>query len=189
MKYFIWSFLAHSVTWMCVFFLTVIESPKEAQNSFIFVDFLPLEIGAKGGELEQTSTSPSLLRSQKRVVDSVDHESRVGSVQVSREGSVSSQALDEGLRQSYIHQLKNFIDRRKYYPPLALKLKQSGQVKIRLRIAKNGEFKKVQIASPCPHATLNQAALSLIRGLKKFKPLPSHFQLGDEFIIPMTYQL
>ena len=90
---------------------------------------------------------------------------------------------------TYAQQLKGFIERNKFYPRSALRLKHSGTVKIHLEIAPNGLFKAVHLAENCPHDSLNQAAISLIKKLKRFKPLPPEFVTSKNFVIPIAYQI
>lgn len=90
---------------------------------------------------------------------------------------------------SYADQLKVYLEQNKVYPRSALKLGHTGIVRIKLQINANGTFGEIQIVSPSPFHTLNQAAIDLLRQLGRFKPLPSNFEGEEEFIVPIAYRL
>ena len=103
--------------------------------------------------------------------------------------SSSPSKVAQAARLTYAQQLKGFIERNKFYPRSALRLKHSGTVKIHLEIAPDGQFTAVHLAENCPHDSLNKAALSLIKRLKRFKPLPPEFVTSKNFVIPIAYQI
>lgn len=90
---------------------------------------------------------------------------------------------------SYVQQLKLYLEQNKRYPRTALRLRQSGTVKIRLKIKTDGEFGEVEVISPSPFKILNNAAVDLLKGLGRFKPLPEKLDNDEEFVIPIAYQL
>ena len=80
---------------------------------------------------------------------------------------------DEKIISSYAKQLKIYLEKNKNYPRAALRLRQSGVVKVKLQIYKDGRFGDIQVISPSPFDSLNQAAVDLLKHLGSFKPLPS----------------
>jgi periplasmic protein TonB len=94
-----------------------------------------------------------------------------------------------GIELDYAQQLKLFIEKNKFYPRNARKLKQTGLVRLRVEIDRNGNFTHVELVEGSHHPSLNQAALELIRGLQRFKPLPQDLQPGADFMVPIAYQL
>jgi periplasmic protein TonB len=94
-----------------------------------------------------------------------------------------------GIQLDYAQQLKLFIEKNKFYPRNARKLKQTGLVRLRVEIDRNGNFTHVELVEGSHHPSLNQAALELIRGLQRFKPLPQDLQPGADFMVPIAYQL
>ena len=91
------------------------------------------------------------------------------------------------IKLNYVQQLKTYIDENKFYPRAALKLNQTGVVKIRLEITPEGLFKNVTVIRASAHENLNRAALKLVKNLRHFKPLPGIFQGRTPFIIPIAY--
>ena len=68
-------------------------------------------------------------------------------------------------------------------------MEQTGIVKVRLRINAKGEFLNVEVVEPSPYEALNRAALDLVNGLGKFKPLPSSYRGSGEFDFPIRYSI
>ncbi len=91
------------------------------------------------------------------------------------------------IKLNYVQQLKTYIEQNKFYPRAALRLNQTGVVKIRLEIAPDGLFKNVTIVQTSVHENLNRAALKLVKNLRHFKPLPGIFKDSTPFIIPIAY--
>lgn len=90
---------------------------------------------------------------------------------------------------NYAQELKLYIEKNKFYPRSARRLKQAGLVLLHLQIDSEGHFHHIHILEPCNHETLNQAALDLIKKLGRFKPLPKEFANLTDFTIPIAYQL
>ncbi len=90
---------------------------------------------------------------------------------------------------SYAQDLKDFIERNRFYPRRAMVLEQTGTVTVRLNINAEGAFTGVEIIKASAHEALNRAARDLITELGSFKPLPKAYQGNGEFIVPIQYQL
>ena len=91
---------------------------------------------------------------------------------------------------SYAQQLKVYLEQNKVYPRAAIRLRHSGIVKVKLQITQDGKFKDIEVIAPSRFRTLNQAAISLLKGLGHFKPLPEILnKKSEEFIIPIAYNL
>jgi|FLYM01.1.fsa_nt_gi periplasmic protein TonB len=90
---------------------------------------------------------------------------------------------------TYIEELRAYLDKNKKYPTAAVRLRHSGVVQLKVMITKEGVFKEILLESPSTFETLNQAAVSLVSNLKKFKPLPAQYAGAAEFIIPIDYRL
>ncbi len=107
----------------------------------------------------------------------------------SNEASPVSSSQASQLKLDYAQQLKLYIEQNKFYPRSARKLKQAGLVRLQVEIDKDGNFHNIQIIEASNHENLNQAALSLIKKLGHFKPLPKEFTKDADFTIPIAYQL
>lgn len=104
------------------------------------------------------------------------------SVQKASGGGVS---LDE--RMKYIAELTKFIDKNQYYPRRALRMRQTGKVKVKLVIDPDGSFKSINVIEESAYSILNSAAENLLLELGSFKPLPKGFKASAEFIVPLVY--
>lgn len=87
---------------------------------------------------------------------------------------------------SYVEELYAFLEARKRYPRTAYRLRQSGHLKLRISIAADGRFHRIELLEPAQLATFNEAALSMLRSIGKFKPPPG--DQAREFVIPIRYQ-
>ncbi len=95
----------------------------------------------------------------------------------------------EKVLNSYITELRSFIESKKYYPKRALRMKQAGAVEICLDIDENGNFHDIHIKNGSRYSTLNKAALELIKEISKFKPLPRDLGQKVTLNIPLRYAL
>lgn len=90
---------------------------------------------------------------------------------------------------TYSQALNVYISQNQDYPRRARRLKQTGTVQVRFHVTPSGEFHHIHLEKACPHHLLNEAALTLIKKLRKFRPLPQAFAQGTEFIVPIQYQI
>ena len=100
-----------------------------------------------------------------------------------------TEAKGEDVLNQYFLELRKYIEARKYYPKMALRLKQAGSVKICIEIDQHGNFHGIHIKEASPFTILNKAALALVEEVSKFKPLPA--TMGDKITlnIPLKYAL
>lgn len=101
----------------------------------------------------------------------------------------SSKIIGEKELQKYFAEIRSFIEKRKYYPKKALKMRQSGDVEICVDIDHNGHFHDIHIKTKSRYETLNIAALNLIQEISKFKPLPKEIGKKITLNIPIKYAL
>lgn len=101
------------------------------------------------------------------------------------EGKIKKQLLEI---EKYALELRSFIESKKFYPRLAKRLKQAGDVKVKLTVNNDGKFHNISIAKSSPYPILNEAAIKLINQLQKFKPLPLNVD-SQNFSIPIKYKL
>lgn len=90
--------------------------------------------------------------------------------------------------EKYALELRAFIEKHKFYPRMAKRLKQSGALQLNIVIGENGKFEEVSMAETSPFPILNNAAMKLINKLGKFKPLPARVA-KKSFVIPIRYKL
>ncbi len=107
--------------------------------------------------------------------------------------SIAQQKKEERLGkeelEAYIMELRHFIEKKKFYPRKAARLKQTGEVEIDIEIDQLGHFVSVDIKRASRFSSLNRAALRLAKEISKFKPLPQ--KMGDKITlsVPLKYQI
>ena len=77
-----------------------------------------------------------------------------------------------GKEGDYYHGVWLKIERRKRYPPTAVRRRLEGRVGVRFVIETDGTARNIEILDPCPHRILNNAAVKAIRKASPFTPLP-----------------
>ncbi len=87
----------------------------------------------------------------------------------------------------YATELRQYIEQNQFYPSRALRLKQSGSVKVRLEVNRRGAFQKIKFLERAPYDSLNIAAENLFTRLRSFKPLPKALGKKRHFIISLNY--
>ncbi|MCR9203350.1 MAG: energy transducer TonB [Halobacteriovoraceae bacterium] len=89
----------------------------------------------------------------------------------------------------YFAELRKFIEKKKYYPKRAIRMRQAGSVEICLEIDEHGHFHAIKIKNPSQFKTLNKAALALVKEISRFKPLPKEMGEKVTLNIPLKYAL
>lgn len=91
-------------------------------------------------------------------------------------------------RERYLYELRTYIEGRKTYPQQALRMRESGTVKVRFHVLKNGSIESVELISLSPFPRLNRATLDLIQGIRQYKPLPDAVEQASlEIELPVEY--
>jgi len=89
----------------------------------------------------------------------------------------------------YGQKLQAFIEKNRFYPQRALRLKQEGTVKIMVTILKDGRFEKVEVIKPSSHKILDRTTQTFVSNLKSFSPLPNQNLSKQEFTVPVDYRI
>lgn len=90
---------------------------------------------------------------------------------------------------NYPDQLINFIQAKAKYPKSALALKQEGVVVMNLTIDMAGAITDFKVLKPAKFSALTSAAVNLLKGITKFKPLPKELHPLKTFTVPIYYVL
>ena len=204
MRYFLVSVTIH----LSVFFSIQLmgEHPfHHSQNAAIIVE-LHIISGSEATELQDKKSLKSdntnspvkkedgdFILVSKKNVSKKDY-SKKGLKKVSLEEALHTESFlksreGQDMLLSYSQQLKVYLEQNKTYPRVAQRLKHSGTVKLKLSISTDGEFGKIEVVSPSPFNTLNHAAVTLLKDLGRFKPLPKSFKGSEDFVIPIAYKL
>lgn len=91
--------------------------------------------------------------------------------------------------EAYVMELRHFIEKQKFYPRKAARLKQTGEVEIDVEIDQFGHFVSVDIKKASRFSSLNSAAIKLLKEISKFKPLPQKMGEKITLSIPLKYQM
>lgn len=191
MRYFFFSLFIH-----LIFGIFVMLAGHEHHHTLLNTSIIEIEVV----ELERPTKS-SLLKTLTPKIKKVSKNKNLKkrklvqtTSQVSQTSAPDQEELDfrhtepsPAVKLSYAQELKLFIEENKFYPRSALRLKQTGVVKIKMGVNQDGTFENIQIVKASPHPHLNQAALRLIRKLKKFKPLPFEDSEVTSFVVPIAY--
>lgn len=103
-------------------------------------------------------------------------------------GSASGRSAD--LRDRYLYELRVLLEGRKVYPRAARHLRETGRVVVRFRVQADGGIHDVQIAAPSSYSRLNEAAVALVSGVRRYKPLPSDLGADPLLVeVPIDYVL
>ncbi|MBA3036510.1 MAG: energy transducer TonB [Desulfobacterium sp.] len=87
---------------------------------------------------------------------------------------------------SYLEMVVMKIESAKRYPESARSLQQQGRVTVSFVVTLAGEVKEVQIATPCRHEVLNEAAVKAVQTAAPFPRPPLKFFKSD---IPMKLNI
>lgn len=89
----------------------------------------------------------------------------------------------------YAQELTAYIERNRFYPKRAWRLKKQGTVVISLTILNNGDFAGIRLVEASQHKILDDSAVDFLTDLKKFKPLPNTSIAKREYIVPIFYKI
>ncbi|HMN69023.1 MAG TPA: TonB family protein [Bdellovibrionales bacterium] len=88
----------------------------------------------------------------------------------------------------YKYELRLYLESRLIYPESAKRLRQTGTVMVRFKVAGDGSFGEPEIVAKSPAESLNRAAVELIRRAASFKALPEG-QSEIQLTLPIEYFL
>lgn len=174
MKFFAFSFFIHSIVILLGCFFYTKNSPnniqaKKSRTQFLYTSDLKAPVKQKNYKTKAKKVLP-----KKTIVANKQEE------------APPSHALNEKVL-SYRQELKAFIENSQDYPRQARRLKQSGLVKVQVIIDADGFFKNISLVQNSTFPILDEAALSLLKRLQRFKPLPKNVPAGSKFTIPIAY--
>lgn len=95
-----------------------------------------------------------------------------------------------GAKERYLYELRVLIEGRQTYPMASRRLKERGKVTVQFAVLRDGAIENVTVKNSSSFPRLDQAALELVTGLRKYKPLPEAIA-GDRLLIelPIDYVL
>lgn len=103
--------------------------------------------------------------------------------------SDADRAAIEKATSTYKEYVLSRIAAKKTYPVAARAKGMEGRVKIHIAVLPSGELKLLEIKKECPHAMLNEAALSAVKKAAPFKKMPKELRSTLDFVFAMDYLL
>lgn len=108
--------------------------------------------------------------------------------------NVSAQKVEkekiEKIKAAYLMAVREKIERNKYYPRSAKKLRQTGTVELKFTILKDGTIGRIAVVSGCRYGRLNKAAVKTLERIGCFAPLPNVFESDQLTLkVPINYKL
>ncbi|MFC1670396.1 energy transducer TonB [Spirochaetota bacterium] len=105
-------------------------------------------------------------------------------------GSLSPREVTVAV-ETYVQKLRKRIERTKYYPRIARRLRYEGIVKLRFTLRRNGRLKgPVNIVKSCDHDILNKAGIETVHTANPFLPFPDRVKEDEmTFTLDIDYDL
>ncbi len=92
--------------------------------------------------------------------------------------------------QSYLDRIRSKIEFHKTYPKSSRVLKETGVVKVKLKIAKSGHVQKIEIAESSQFKRLDEAAIKAVADASPFEEFPSDVMFAAwTILVPMRFEL
>jgi len=186
MKYFIISLFIHLLFFGSPYFSKHSIAPRVAQSYKTKKVVTHLSLKMVNEDLKELKKKIVKARKQNLKNKKVQKDKIK---QFTKERKELSKLDGERLLQKYTQEIRSFIERRKFYPKKARRMRQSGAVEICLEIDQNGNFHDIHIKNASPHSSLNKAALALVTEISQFKPLPKEMGKSITLDIPLKYAL
>ena len=79
-------------------------------------------------------------------------------------------------RDKYLANLREEINKNKYYPRISNRLKEQGVVTLSFRVFKNGKIKNIKIKQSSKKSRLNNAAIKAVEDTSGFKAFPKEIR-------------
>lgn len=189
-NYFILSAAIHLLVFSALFIYrtpqkVLLSSPEQLLSIDLVAGTTPTEmpsqVDSKSEEIKKKEKASALDKSLSLKNESVASEDSQSSAQ--------QQELPTSHAPSYATELRAYLERHRYFPQKALRLKQTGVVTLSITVDKSGQFSQVQIQEPSGFDSINDAALNLVKSLQKFKPLPTQYGEQTQFVVSLSYQI
>lgn len=93
-------------------------------------------------------------------------------------------------REAYLSELRARIEELKVYPGVSRRLRETGEVRVRFVVLRDGRIEAVELVGPSAHARLDAAALAAVARLERHRELPPEVP-GDRITVevPIRYVL
>lgn len=168
--------------------------PQNIHLSDSTVDFILTPLQKTNTNIKSVSnpTRTSTTKKMDSGPDSVPSEPSAQAAESSNTQNTSTQTgtVATTTEQSYIAHVRWQLEKNKKFPILAKKQGHFGTVQIKFTVSPNGEIKNSEIAQSTDFDSLNQAALQILKSIKKFDPFPTEIKKSEwTFVLPIEYKL
>ena len=168
--------------------------PKNINLSDSTVDFILTPFQQTTPNIKSDSNRFSKITEKKTVssLESVSAEQQAQTVSTVDNQNMTTQTgtVATTTEQSYIAHVRWQLEKNKKFPILAKKQGHFGTVQIKFTVSPNGEIKNSEIAQSTDFDSLNQAALQILKSIKKFDPFPTEIKKSEwTFVLPVEYKL
>lgn len=89
---------------------------------------------------------------------------------------VATSAAEQGeiadAKTAFKNELRAKIEENKYYPPMSRRLGHTGIVTVAFTLLDDGHIINIRLDTPSRHELLNESALTAVKKVHKFKPIP-----------------
>lgn len=147
---------------------------------------IELSIVSKDIHLEAEHGKKRVLPVRKANPESKPTGEQVSTSEVSSDVAASALPIDP--IQDYVSRVISLINEDKQYPRIALQNHEEGVVEILVEVDRDGKIINVILEKPSRHASLNRAALDLVRQMGSLPPLPLGIESSIRLHIPVEYR-
>ncbi len=142
----------------------------------------------KSRSLDRVSQTPETQDTKPRGESAENFGTQQGSVSAGQVGEKNG--LEASVKERYLYELRTLIEGRKIYPRFARSLRETGRVMVRFQVLRDGQIEGIELASGSSFQRLNQAAIELIKGIGKYRPIPGEL-VADKLTLelPIEYIL
>ena len=168
--------------------------PQNIQLSDSTVDFILTSFQQTNTNIKSAS-NPTRTSTTKKMDSGPDSVPSEPSAQTAASANTQNTSTQIGTvatttEQSYIAHVRWQLEKNKKFPLLAKKQGHFGTVQIKFTVSPNGEIKNSEIAQSTDFDSLNQAALQILKSIKKFDPFPTEIKKSEwTFVLPIEYKL
>lgn len=168
--------------------------PQNIKLSDSTVDFILTPFQQRTPNIKSDSNRISTVTAKKMdsSPDSIPSDPSAPTAASSNTQNTSTQTgtVANTIEQSYIAHVRWQLEKNKKFPILAKKQGHFGTVQIKFTVSPNGEIRNSEIAQSTDFDSLNQAALQILKSIKKFDPFPTEIKKSEwTFVLPIEYKL
>jgi protein TonB len=170
------------------------SSPKTYETLIEIVATRPVMKTAVRSTMKHVKTTSSEQQLTKiQSLEKIDTASATKEIQNTNSNSDTNSLTSAQLasiEDVYITNIKRSLNKNKFYPITAKKLKQTGVVKVQFEINEHGHIIHKSIIESSKYQSLNQAVTELLDRVRFFEPIPKEFGKKNwTFVLPVEFKI